>query len=280
MQTKKILVHNPRFNFGERDTKVIKKKLDGVQFSLTALEKIRDEKDRKDNRENVIAYTKLKPYKDKPENSNQSGDNKKEDVFLRLENINNLRGYSECKAFEKKKAFHKIVGYLPVGIKGDEFVAVVKVRIFPFILLGLLLLSMLICFAMCDANNNPDSPWTPIIQDFTDQWEDDEPTTAEQGTIDVQGFTAISADKDTGVAKVCLRNPEGNPCYFKFYIYTENGILLYESDLVPPDKEITKITLNTTFEGTKKGYVFVETHELETGNEMNSAKFDIDIIFK
>ncbi len=280
MQAKKILVHNPRFNFGERDTKVLKKKLNGVEISLTALEKIRDEKDRKDKKEYVVGYTKLKEYKEKSETTHQSGDKKKEDVVLRLENINNKRGYSECKAFDKKKFYHKVVGYLPVGIKGDEFVAVVKVRILPFILLGLLLLSMLFCFAMCDAEKDPDSPWKPIIQDFTDQWEDDEPTTAKQGEIDVQGFTAISADKDTGVAKVCLRNPEGNPCYFKFYIYTDNGILLYESDLVPPDKEITKVTLNTTFEGTKKGYVFIETHELETGNEMNKAKFDIDIIFK
>lgn len=272
MQIKKILIHNPRFNFGKRETKEIKKKYNGIKVSLTAVKNKREE-------ENIVGYTKLKEYKEKPENTSQSGnENTKEEVILRVHNINDTRGYTECKAYEKKKLLHKIVGYLPVGIKGDEFVAVVKLRILPIIILLGLLLGMLFGFAMCDANNDPESPWKPIIQDFTDQWVEEE-TTREAGSIDVQGFTAISADKDTGVAKVCLRNPEGNPCYFTFYIYTDNGILLYESDEVPPDNEITKITLNTTFEGKQKGYVFVETHELETGNEMNSAKFDIDIIF-
>lgn len=177
----------------------------------------------------------------------------------------------------KPKVFHRVKGYVFTKEK-NVVLAIEKFTILPIILLLLLLLGMLLCFNYCNSKVDDNNPWRPVIQDFSNQWQDED-TTKSQNSIDVIGFTAISVDSKTGNAKVSLINPEGNPCYFKFYIYTESGVPLYESDLVPPNKEITKITLNTKLEeGSHKGYVFIETFELETGNEMNSAKFDIDII--
>lgn len=267
MQLKKIITHNPYYFFGKRETKEINKKIDGVKRSFTAIKNIREE-------ENVLAYTKLKPYKSK----DKSDKKQKTNIVFSVKNNNDIRGYTELKAYPKKKFWHKVKGFLPVDSNNNDFIAVIRLRILPFILIILLLFGMLFGLACCDAKSNPDSPWIPIIEDFTNQSDDKTPMD-KADTIDVQGFTSMVVDKDTGEAKVLLRNPEGNPCYFEFCIYTDSGIPLYQSKLVPPDKELKKITLNTTLEeGKHKGYVLIKTYELETGAEMNSAKFAIDII--
>lgn len=231
--------------------------IDSSETPVFALEKL-------SSGDRVVGYTELKPCSSEKYNILS--------IEACVDNFN---------VFKKKyRLFHKTEGYIPVGTNGNEFIAVVKFRYLQCILLILLLLGMLLCFNYCNTQVDDKKTWNPVIQDFSDQWKDDD-TAKSKSYIDVIGFTAISVDKNTGTAKVCLSNPEGNPCYFKFYIRTENGISLYESDLVPPGKEITKITLNTTLEkGTYKAYVFIETHELETGEEMNFAKFDIDLIFK
>lgn len=251
-------IYNPDNLFNRNGVKKISKKIYDSEITVFALEKI-SASDR------VVGYTELKACSIE-----------KCLYFLSVKDY-------EFAVMQKRKICQKIDGYIPVGSNGDEFIAVVKTKPLPIILLLLLLIGMLICFNFCGTptqDNNTQKPWNPVIQDFSDQWKDDD-TAKSKSYIDVIGFTAISVDKNTGTAKVCLSNPEGNPCYFKFYIRTENGISLYESDLVPPGKEITKITLNTTLEkGTYKAYVFIETHELETGEEMNFAKFDIDLIFK
>lgn len=250
-------IYNPDNLSNRNGVKKISKKIYDSEITVFALEKIRDS-------DHVVGYTELKACSIE-----------KCVYFLSVKD-------NKFAVRQKRKIYHKIDGYIPVGANGNEFIAIVKVRLLPIILLLLLLIGMLICFNFCGTptQDNTQKPWNPIIQDFSDQWKDND-TAKPKSYIDVIGFTAISVDKNTGTAKVCLSNPEGNPCYFKFYIRTEDGISLYESDLVPPGKEITKITMNTTLEkGRHKAYVFIETHELETGEEMNFAKFDIELIFK
>lgn len=252
-----IYKYNSENLFNKGGVKKITKKVVGSEVTIFALEKL-------SAGDRVVGYTELKPY------SNERFS------ILSVEN-----SVTDFNVFQKKsKFYHKTEGYIPVGTDGNEFIAVVKFRYLQCILMILLLLGMLICFNFCGTQDNPQKPWNPVIQDFSNQGQEED-ITKFKSYIDVIGFTAISVDKNTGTAKVCLSNPEGNPCYFKFYIRTENGISLYESDLVPPGKDITKITLNTTLEkGTYKAYVFIETHALQTGEEMNFAKFDIDLIFK
>lgn len=256
-----IYTYNSGLLINKSGVKKITKKVDGAEVTIFSLEKLSE-----GNR--VVGYTDLKPYSSERFN------------ILSVKR-NDDKAYSniDFNVFKKKhRLFHKTEGYIPVGTDGNEFIEIVKIRFLPIILLILLLLGMLLCFNYCNSNIDGKNPWRPTIQDFSNQWQDED-ITKSQNSIDVIGFTAISVDSKTDNAKVSLINPDGNPCYFKFYIYTESGVLLYESDLVPPDKEITKITLNTKLEeGSHKGYVFIETFELETGNEMNSAKFDIDII--
>lgn len=247
-----IYTYNSELLINKSGVKKITKKVDGSEVTIFALEKLSE-----GNR--VVGYTELKPY-----SSEKYG-------ALSVNNVDfNVMP-------KRNKLYYKTEGYIPVGTDGKEFIEVIEFRFLPCILLILLLLGMLICFNFCNAQVDDKKPWKPVIQDFSNQGQE-ESTENRKNYIDVIGFTAISVDK-TGTAKVNLSNPEGNPCYFKFYIFDENNVSLYESDLVPPDKEITKITLNTKLEeGSHKGYVFIETFELETGKEMNSAKFDIDII--
>lgn len=259
-----IYTYNAELLINKSGVKKITKKVDGLEVTIFSLEKLSE-----GNR--VVGYTDLKPHSSERFN-----------ILSVKRNEDKAYSTIDFNVFKKKhRLFHKTEGYIPVGTDGNEFIEVVKIRFLPIIFLILLLLGMLLCFNYCNSNIDGKNPWRPTIQDFSNQWQDED-TTKSQNSIDVIGFTAISVDKKTGTSKVCLSNPAGNPCYFKFYIRTENDVSLYESDLVPPGKDITKIKLNTnTLEkGKYKAYVFIETHELETGEEMNFAKFDIDLLLK
>lgn len=250
-----VYTYSSELLINKNGVKKITEKVDGSEITFFALEKLSS-----GNR--VVGYTELKSYSSEKYS------------ILSVDSMN-------FNVMQKRNRFYyRTKCYIPVGSDGNEFIAVVKFRYLQCILLLLLLLGMLLCFNFCNAQVDDKKPWKPVIQDFSNQQqEESESTENRKNYIDVIGFTAISVDKNTNSAKVSLSNPEGNPCYFKFYIFDENGVTLYESDLVPPNKEITKITLNTKLkEGIHKGYVLIETHELETGEEMNFAKFDIDII--
>lgn len=257
-----VYTYNSELLINKNGVKKITKKICGSKVTFFALEKLSS-----GNR--VVGYTELMPCSH---------------IMSCLHKCYSILSVDNIMTFDvmqkRNRFYYKTECYIPVGSDGNEFIAVVKFRYLQCILLFLLLLGMLLCFNFCNAQVDDKKPWKPVIQDFSNQQqEESESTENRKNYIDVIGFTAISVDKNTNSAKVSLSNPEGNPCYFKFYIFDENGVTLYESDLVPPNKEITKITLNTKLkEGIHKGHVLIETHELETGEEMNFAKFDIDII--
>lgn len=275
MVIKKILKHNKHFNFGKRETKEVLKKANGVELGLDMVKHLREE-------ENCVGYTKLKKYVEK--------DSKKDKklTVLQTENTNNLRGYAEFKIFDKKKIYHKVVGYIPVGFgQSEEFVAVTKVRLLPLILLPLLLLSLILCFVLIDANNNPDGPidtiieqWFPDIdENIGNKGEAEEKR--EVGQIYYNCFSKwhIKAGQTEDIA-VPLTNDKKNNCYLTFEISLEDtGEVLYKSKQVPPDTGIYQIDISRPLEkGEYTCKIHITSNELKTGASMNSYDMMVDLI--
>lgn len=237
-----------------RDIKIIKKRTDKKTVEMSTV------KDLKDN-EIVIAYTTLKKCK--------LSEHDKDNSYLLVDG-------ASFEVFEKKKKLRRTVGYIPVG--DNRFIGVQKLNLLPIILIPILL-CLILSFAFCGRNTeDPSNVWNPTYEETTNQG-DDEQTTAEQRNIPISCFTTMQVDKETGKAKVSLRNLEESLWDFEFAIFLDNGIILYKTNLVAPGNKITDITLYTTLEeGTYTGYVFVQPYVIETGEKTDNMNFKIDIV--
>lgn len=250
-----MLIYTTGYFFEKnRDIKIIKKKTDKTTVKMSTV------KDLKDN-EIVIAYTTLKECK--------LSEHDKDNNYLLVDGVS-------FEVFEKKKKLRRTVGYIPVG--DNKFIGVQKTNLLPIILLPLILL-LLLSLAFCGKNEKePPKVWNPNYEESTNQGEDEQ-TTAEQRNIPIFCFTTMQVDKETGKAKVSLRNLEESLWDFEFAIFLENGTILYKTNLVAPGNKITDITLYTTLEeGTYTGYVFVQPYMIGTGEKTDNMNFKIDIV--
>lgn len=262
MQNIKTRRYNPEHIFNRHGVMKTTKELgDDKKVTLFYLEKLSED-------DSVVGYTKLKSYSEKKS---------KADAILGVsyKDSGSINKYAEFEVKDKKRFYQKVTGYLPVG--HEQFVAIVQNRWLIFILLPILLAGILLLFNFCGrgSGDNP-TQWIPDLEDFSDQTTSE--NTSTQRNIEIDGFTTLVMNKDTGKATVLLKNRKANPCYFTFSIYLDDGTLLYKSKLVPPGKELTQIELQPLDEGTYKGYVLIETNELETGNPMNTFNGAIEII--
>lgn len=249
-----MLIYTTGYFFEKnRDIKIIKKKTDKKTVKMSTV------KDLKDN-EIVIAYTTLKECK--------LSEHDKDNNYLLVDGVS-------FEVFEKKKKLRRTVGYVPVG--DNRFIGVQKINLLPIILLPLLL-CLILSFTFCGRNiEDPSNVWNPIYEESTNKEEDK--TMAEIRNIPIPSPTSMQVDKETGKAKVCLRNLEESQWDFEFYVFLENGTLLYQTNLVAPGNKITDITLYTTLEeGTYTGYVIVQPYVIGTGDKTNNMNFKIDII--
>ncbi len=176
--------------------------------------------------------------------------------------------------FKERPMFSVVRGY----VKGndDNYYAIIRPSLLPFILL----IAILLCLLTMFHPNEPtvdDEPWNPVIEQFVDIEETTEE--AERNQITICGFTEWNVKAgETGNLPISLKNPDGNPCYFTFIITLEDGTVLYQSDHVPPGNEIKRIKINEPLEkGTCTAFVSILTNELETGAKMNSADTKITI---
>ena len=176
--------------------------------------------------------------------------------------------------FKERPMFSVVRGY----VKGndDNYYAIIRPSLLPFILL----IAILLCLLTMFHPNEPtvdDEPWNPVIEQFVDIEETTEE--AERNQITICGFTEWNVKAgETGNLPISLKNPDGNPCYFTFIITLEDGTVLYQSDHVPPGNEIKRIKINEPLEkGTYTAFVSILTNELETGAKMNSADTKITI---
>lgn len=266
MVIKKILKHNKHFNFGKRETKEASYK-NGYLVKMEMVKHLREE-------ERCVGYTKLKEYFEKDEKKD------KERTVLQTETKDNLRGYVDFKVFDKKKIYHKIVGYIPVGFgQSEEFVAVVKVRLLPFILLPIILLSLILCFVLF--SGNPDSiidDWFPDIETNVNIKPEGEKV--EVGSIDINGFSKwhIPAGKTEDLT-IPLENPESNRCYFTFEILLDDtGETLYKSKMVAPGDGIYQIDISRPLEaGEYDVTIHIITNQIETGALLNDFEMDVTL---
>lgn len=228
------------------DTRIVKAKVMNEKVSLRILKNAYDGE--------VIGYTRLK----KPN---------VESVLI--------DGYT-FNVENKKKFCHKVIGYIPVEDEND-YIAVTKFNVTPLALIAVIL-AIICSFTMCHKNLDvPDSVWTPILEVFNETTTN--PIEHDSHGIEINGFTGMTVSAETGKAFVSLKNAESNRCYFTYSIYLESGERIYQSKMVPPGKEITEITIeNPLPEGSYKGYVFIDTNEINTGAEMNKGSFEITII--
>lgn len=250
-----MLIYTTGYFFEKnRDIKIIKKKTDKKTVKMSTV------KDLKDN-EIVIAYTTLKECK--------LSEHDKDNNYLLVDGVS-------FEVFEKKKKLRRTVGYVPVG--DNKFIGVQKTNLLPIILLPLLL-CLILSFTFCGRNiEDPSNVWNPTYEESTTQDEEDK-TMAENRNIPIPSPTTMQVDKETGKAKVSLRNLEESLWDFEFYVFLDNGTLLYQTNLVAPGNKITDITLYTTLEeGTYTGYVIVQPYVIGTGDKTNNMKFKIDII--
>lgn len=261
MQNIKTLSYNPDCIFNRHGVRKTTKKLNAdKKLTLYYLEKLCED-------DCVVGYTKLKVYSEKK---------RKTDVILGVSNKDNnsINKYTEFEVKKKKRFYQKITGYLPVG--NERFVAVVKNRWLVLLLIPILLAGIILLFNFC--SNNGDKPiWQPDLEDISDVNTDDA-TASELHYIDIQGFTAIVMDKDTGKAKVPFINAESNRGYFTFFVYLEDGTELYRSKMVSPGTGIKQIEMTPLPEGTYKGYFVIEVNEINTGRKMDGYKNNIYII--
>lgn len=246
-----------------REVTYISKKINKKTVEIPTVKKL-------NKGEYAVAYTKFKKYTGEIYPENES--------ILWVD-------YGAYKVFEKRKKLHKITGYIPVG--DNEFIAIQKRRILPLIILPILLLGLILCFVLIDANNNPDSPIDTIIEQWFPDIDENIGNKGEAeekreiGQIYYNCFSKwhIKAGQTEDIA-VPLTNDKKNNCYLTFEISLEDtGEVLYKSKQVPPDTGIYQIDISRPLEkGEYTCKIHITSNELKTGASMNSYDMMVDLI--
>lgn len=213
----------------------------------------------------IVGYTNLKQRRKK---------NKEEIGTLLYQKTPIAPVYAEKSKLKSTK------GYFQVG--KNQFIAIEKPCVFPWLFPILLALLLSLLFAFCGRSDSlpaADNPWTPTI----DQHIGESSTVSENSSvpqIKIAGFSSwhISAGQTENIP-IVLKNPEGNPCYFSFSIVlTDTDEVIYQSDMVPPGEAIRRVNISKPLSaGTHSARIQIRTNELETGREMNSANLNLTI---
>lgn len=231
---------------------------------ITYLKKKSWKKTVEKEKQKTIGYVKLKKFKDKGDSILKAGE-------------------YQFDLFSKKKAFHRIKGYIKEGT--GQFIAIQKSFLLPLLLIVALLLTSIGSGIYI---YNHDIPVDEIIEtwvpDIDDNIDNAAPLTEEekaQTGIRIRGFSrwSVPANTTQDIA-VRLENPEGNRCYFTFEIVlNETNEVLYTSKMVPPGKAITSIDISKPMAaGEHEITINIRTNEIKTGAAMNSAKLEVVMI--
>lgn len=195
-------------------------------------------------------------------------------------------GKTEPAAPYKKNPLHRTAGYISCGEK--QFVAVKKNIVWLWILLLILLLVLI--FGIQYAANHWDEmfPDQPAVASTDPKGQVDQNIVegditlstkkkidTKGKTIKLPGITSMKFKAGQTEQEFVLRNPEGNPCYFKFQIILDKtGEILYESNLVPPGYAIAKFHLKRAMDaGSYKATVKYLTYSFDAEqNRLNNGQ--------
>ena len=180
---------------------------------------------------------------------------------------------------KKKSKFKTVKGYFDVG--NNQYVAIEKNSLFLFLIPLLLLILLIGLCASCGGFDNVDpdpvDPWQPTLEeDLGDSPENKN----EQRNIEIFGFSSwhVAAGQTENIP-ITLKNPEGNPCYFSFEIsLIDSDEVIYRSKMVAPGDTIKSIDISKPLDkGIYTALIHIFTNELDTGNEMNDAQFQVEL---
>lgn len=247
----------------KRTVKIQKRK---YEISYLSKKEYKEKLEETDHGTELLGYTTLK----------QSSIKKNADKDDRIIGLLALDHLPLSAVERSRKRFRTVKGYVYAG--NNRYIAVEKCNpLFLLLFLFLGLLCILTALGLFREKDSPAVPWFPTLEEIIDT--DDEEKN-EIPNIQVAGFSAwhIPAGQTENIS-VFLSNPKGNPCYFSFDItLKDSGEVIYTSNMVQPGDAIRKINLSKPLEvGKYTAVVHIRTNELETGNEMNSSSFEVEL---
>lgn len=182
----------------------------------------------------------------------------------------------------------KAMGYIWIG--GNDYVRVLEK--FPIIII-ILLLGICCGFGLlfaglknCGSNdigiNNEPTPTPTLLpvadaDDWDGEWEKGETSTPEQETIEIPGYANLYANNEKPT--INLINPDGNTVYFKYTIYNGNE-LIYETDLIEPNKMIPWNAFETLAKGDYELTFTISCYDINTQAGCNGANQTVKISIK
>lgn len=174
-----------------------------------------------------------------------------------------------------------IKGYANVG--DNNYLTVAKSPLFIIILLILLLLCGCLGIGSFLIKNNP-APTTPHEnlaiadgQDWDGELAKGEESEAIAEQTEIPGYANLFVSKES--PNINLINPTENTVYFK-YIISENDKVLYETDLIKPDKMLTANLYDILTDGEHVLSFQINTYDIETQDACNGATQTVNIIKK
>lgn len=195
-------------------------------------------------------------------------------------------GKTEPMATYKKNPLHRTAGYISCG--ENQFIAVKKNIIWLWILLLVLLLALIFGIQYAVKHWDEMFPDTPAVASTDPKGQVDQNIVegditlstvkkiqTKGKTIELPGITKMNFKAGQTEQEFILRNPEKNPCYFKFQIILDRtGEIIYESNLVPPGYAISKFHLKRALDaGNYKATVKYLTYSFDSEqNPLNKGQ--------
>lgn len=95
------------------------------------------------------------------------------------------------------------------------------------------------------------------------------------------GFKSIVIEANKYRVKSYILNPADNKVNFIAYIYIDDDILLYKSNLIPPGYAIYEMTITHPLDkGIYNAYIIYEAYDITSGEKLNGARFNFELIVK
>lgn len=171
-------------------------------------------------------------------------------------------------------------GYVKCHGEEDGYILLLQNRVLQraAVLLLCLLVIAAVCFAL---------PSTPegktllgIDPGAADPVESAYNTGGQAGaSIQIPGYKSISIAADTTDVAVSFQNPVENSCYFRISLILDDGTVLYQSELIPPGKEVREVTLAQPMPaGEYAATVKYDTFTLDDQTPLNGANVKITLI--
>lgn len=270
--SKERLFHLVDVVSGEQDyeTDIIKgKNEDNEEISLEIFTKRAYEKEVSEDIETAEVGT-IKPWQEYKEDRKKSIGK----AYTSLE-----KGL-EFNVYKKKPLFVK--GY--AHVEDNKYVYVARNPIFLILLLLLLLLGCFVgCWKLLPGSDvkvpEKVQELLPIAdsEDWDGEYAKGEESEAIAEQTEIPGYANLFVSKDS--PSINLINPDGNTVYFK-YIISENDVVLFETDLIEPNKMIPANLYELLTEGEHVLKFQINTYDVETQAACNGATQTVNMIKK